>query len=293
MTALHQIRLENWGVSNSKVSPADGVEMLESGKILFFPNLKFDLLTEEESLLSPATTSRRAKNISYDSQLNDLKGTSLEGPRLRILQNMMRRFSTSAHSLLQLALPKYSSYLTKARTSFRTLEVSKRHSSSLKDDTKLHVDSFPSTPTQGNRILRVFSNVNPNGESRKWRVGSEPFAKTAERFWSKMGSPFWGSHALMHMLKITRGRRSDYDHYMLCLHNMMKLDPDYQKNAPQESIDLPPNTSWIVFTDQVPHAAMAGQYVLEQTFYLPVAGMHSPDKSPLRVLEGIAGRKLV
>ena len=72
----------------------------------------------------------------------------------------------------------------------------------------------------------------------------------------------------------------------------MKSDPDYQRDAPQEAIDLPPNSSWIVYTDQVPHAAIAGQYVLEQTFHLPVAGMHDPEKSPLCVLEELAGRKL-
>ena len=50
-----------------------------------------------------------------------------------------------------------------------------------KDDTRLHVDSFPATPSGGRRILRVFSNVNPDGgrarggsatTSRRWRAAS-------------------------------------------------------------------------------------------------------------------------
>jgi len=51
--------------------------------------------------------------------------------------------------------------------------------------------------------------------------------------------------------------------------------------------------SWIAFTDQVSHAAMAGQYQLEQTFLLPVDAMRSPEQSPLRILERLMGRSLI
>lgn len=37
---------------------------------------------------------------------------------------------------------------------------------------------------------------------------------------------------------------------------------------------------------------MSGRLAFEQTFYLPVAGMREPAKSPLRVLERLMGRKL-
>ena len=37
----------------------------------------------------------------------------------------------------------------------------------------------------------------------------------------------------------------------------------------------------MAFTDQVSHAAMAGQYQLEQTFLLPVEAMSDPERSPL------------
>jgi hypothetical protein len=48
----------------------------------------------------------------------------------------------------------------------------------------------------------------------------------------------------------------------------------------------------MAFTDQVSHAAMAGQYQLEQTFLLPVDAMGEPQRSPLRILERIKGRSL-
>ena len=46
----------------------------------------------------------------------------------------------------------------------------------------------------------------------------------------------------------------------------------------------------MVFTDQVSHAALAGHFALEQTFYLPVSAMVTPDTAPLRVLERLTGR---
>jgi len=80
---------------------------------------------------------------------------------------------------------------------------------------------------------------------------------------------------------------------MLQLHDLMKGDTAYQAAAPQATVDFPPGSTWLAFTDQVSHAAMAGQYQLEQTFLLPIEAMRSPERSPLRVLERLKGRRLV
>jgi hypothetical protein len=79
---------------------------------------------------------------------------------------------------------------------------------------------------------------------------------------------------------------------MLQLHDRMKADSDYQSQADQTTYDFPAGGTWMTFTDQVSHAATAGQYVLEQTFYLPVASMMNQSKSPLRVLECLTGQRL-
>jgi hypothetical protein len=47
-----------------------------------------------------------------------------------------------------------------------------------------------------------------------------------------------------------------------------------------------------VFTDQVLHGALAGQHAFEQTFLLDVEVMREPTRSPLRILEHLAERKL-
>jgi hypothetical protein len=42
----------------------------------------------------------------------------------------------------------------------------------------------------------------------------------------------------------------------------------------------------------VMHAALAGQYVLEQTFHLDIDAMGTPDRAPIKVLERMMKRKL-
>ena len=61
---------------------------------------------------------------------------------------------------------------------------------------------------------------------------------------------------------------------------------------PHQTVEFPPGSTWMVFTDQVSHAAMSGQHALEQTFTLEVDGMAEPEHAPVRVLERLKGRKL-
>jgi hypothetical protein len=79
---------------------------------------------------------------------------------------------------------------------------------------------------------------------------------------------------------------------MLSIHDGMKANLDYQRQSPQKVLHFPPGATWACFTDWVPHAAMSGQFALEQTFYLPVSAMKRPGLSPLRVLERLTKRVL-
>jgi len=79
---------------------------------------------------------------------------------------------------------------------------------------------------------------------------------------------------------------------MLGLHDAMKSNDEYQKTCPQANFDFPALSTWMVFTDSVPHAVTSGQHQFEQTFYLEPEGMAQPEKSPLRILEKQTGRDL-
>jgi hypothetical protein len=201
------------------------------------------------------------------------------------------RFSHQAAQLVDRLLPRYRGQIVLGRTSFRPAEIAGRQSSWRKDDTRLHVDSFPSSPVQGRRILRVFSNVNPSARARAWRVGGD-FESVAARFAPRLRMPLPGSGALLRALHVTKARRSPYDALMLQLHDRMKGDADFQERSEQERFEFPAGSTWLAFTDAVSHAATSGQYQLEQTFLLPVSAMLDEQRSPLRVLERITGRRL-
>ena len=80
---------------------------------------------------------------------------------------------------------------------------------------------------------------------------------------------------------------------MLSLHDAAKRDDGFQKSSPHQAIAFPPGCCWMVFTDQVLHAALGGEFALEQTFHLDVAQMAEPERAPLKVLERLSGQTLV
>ena len=234
-----------------------------------------------------------SKNASYDPATGRLGGTTATGPGRRnaargsstVSANRRRRWSDRL-------LPAYRDRIVRGRASFRPAEIAGRQSTWRKDDTRLHVDSFPATPSGGRRILRVFSNVNPEGRAarvaarRRLRGGRAPLRAAAAR----CRCPARGH--LLALVRVTKTPRSAYDALMLQLHDRMKGDEAFQRDSPQSRVDLPAGSTWMAFTDQVSHAATAGQYQLEQTFLLPVDAMREPERSPLRVLERIKRRRL-
>lgn len=291
MSILKEFLSNTWDFSYSTTTTEQAVSDLENGNILHFPALAFQLLPHENAFLSPVFADIKAKNISFNRITNSLRCAACPQEQYDHLKAMLLRFSKQAGQLIQQLLTPYASAIQLGRTSFRPVEIADRASSYRKDDTRLHVDAFPATPNQGRRILRVFSNINPTGQARHWRIG-EPFAEVAARFLPLVNKPWPGSATLLKWLKITKSRRTLYDHMMLQIHDRMKADLNYQANAFQQDIHFAPGATWIVQTDHVSHAAMAGQHVLEQTFYLPVTAMLDPALSPLRVLEKLTGQTL-
>src|SRR6185295_2172409 len=101
-----------------------------------------------------------AKNVSFDPLSGRLGGTSLTGDRAARLHEVLATFSQAATSLVGQLFPAFAGRLERGRASFRPAEIVGRATTWRKDDSRLHVDSFPATPVQGRRILRVFTNVN-------------------------------------------------------------------------------------------------------------------------------------
>ncbi len=282
----------DWSGQNLSAPREQLLAAVEDGKVLFFPHLRFAIERGEEALLDPKVADPKRKNISLGPNGGALAGVLGDDVMQSAVRALVGRYQQQACALVDGLFPEYRGKLRAAPTSLRLMQVETRQTSWRKDDSRLHVDAFPSRPNYGERILRVFTNVNPAGVPRVWRVG-EPFEDVAKRFLPHIKPQLPGSAWLLDLLHITKTPRSAYDHLMLNLHDAMKADLDYQKHSPQETKPFPPGSVWICFSDQASHAVMSGQFMLEQTFFLPVDAMVRPECAPLGILERLQGRALV
>ena len=273
--------------------PTRGVEaVLESGHVLAFPQLPFALGAAERRFLNPRWADGKAKNVSVRWPGGELRGAAGEPADLAELKALVVRYAERSEAFALRLFPHYRGRLRRGNTSFRPTDVTGPPRSWRQDDTRLHIDAFPSNPMHGTRLLRVFCNVNPSGRPRHWRVG-EPFEAHARRYLGSISRPWPGAAWLLHATGITKRRRTAYDHFMLQLHDRAKSDAEFQRSGPQSEVDFAPGTTWVCFSDQVLHAAMGGQHMLEQTFYLEAEHLADPATAPLAVLERLTGRRLL
>lgn len=272
------------------VDPA-WIDALEEGKVLYFPHLAFRLKEDEYRFLNPDINAEGSRSITLEAG-GRFKGASGDAATQAAVSAMVGRFRADSQRLVESLLPHYRDSLRMATTSYRPKQVETRVQTWRADDKRLHVDAFAGRPNHGERILRVFANINQQGVPRVWRVG-EPFEEMARKFLPRLEKyrPF---HARMQqLLRKTKKLRTEYDHLMLQLHDNMKLDEDYQKNAPQMTMPFAAGSVWVCFSDHTLHAAMSGQYMMEQTLHLQPDNQYDPEQSPLAILRRLTGRKLV
>lgn len=299
MTAIVTLEFDGFRPRITADEQVLAVHAIEDGGVLVLPRATFVLDEAERRFLAPEWSDGRAKNISVEmpkpgasAQASPrLKGARGGAADLAALTAMVTRFAVDAGALVTTLFPRYAPYVQQARTSFRPQPAVGRAVSWRKDDSRLHVDAFPSRPNQGARILRVFTNLNPV-EPRVWRVG-ESFEAVARTFLPRIPAPLPGSPALLAAFRVTKGRRSHYDHLMLNLHDAAKADMAYQRDCEQQVVRFAPGTTWLCFSDQVMHAAVSGQFMLEQTIHLPVRALYDPQRAPLAILEKLTGRPLI
>ncbi len=288
MTELVSLDIASWRPAPAAGTRETAINTIEGGGVLILPRLAFEVTEAERRFLSPRWSDGRAKNISLDGAA--LKGARGSERDLAELSAFVSRFARCAADLVAALFPRYEPYVKRARTSFRPQPAAGRALSWRKDDSRLHVDAFPSRPNRGERILRVFSNVSAD-EDRVWRVGDR-FEVMARHFLPKIQRPLPGSSRILSAFHVTKGRRSEYDHVMLALHDRAKADLAYQASCAQQLVRFAPGATWLCFSDQVMHAAVSGQYMLEQTIHLPVSALYDRASSPLSILERLCGRQL-
>jgi 3-deoxy-D-manno-oct-2-ulosonic acid (Kdo) hydroxylase len=274
-------------------------DQLERGKILFFPGVPFELpQADRDFLLSQKQSgSRFHKNISYRPSTGILKGVSADSPEGERLGGVMRSFSREMTRFVSSFLTPYAGKLKLDFASFRPLEEQGRDLSLHKRNDLLHVDAFPTRPTHGGRILRAFVNINPS-VGRVWAVG-EPFDSSIPKLARshKLAPPFRGpvtrqAARIASKIGLPVADRSRYDEFMLYLHDWLKESAAFQQDSCRQELVFPPGSTWMVYTDGVPHAVLSGQYALEQTYIVPLEALVSAEVAPLRVLEAVTGIRM-
>lgn len=276
---------------------------LEAGAILYFPRTPIPLAPEDESFLlqQQQTGSSLHKNIAYKPAVDKLSGLDAAAADAERLKQILRGYSHAVVQFLDGFLSPYQSRWQLDYASFRPQEEQGRDLPLRRRNDLLHTDAFPTRPTYGARILRFFNNIHPS-RTRDWVV-SDAFEDLVPRFAPAEICPEPDSSLARGLKSAAQGlglgrlvpslKRSPYDDFMMRFHNFLKENGRYQAETPRYEYSFPPGSSWMVYTETVPHAVLAGQYALEQTLLVAPEAMVSPERSPLKVLERIAGAPLV
>jgi hypothetical protein len=275
---------------------------LEAGNILFFPQTPFAFPDDDlKFLLSRKQTDASFhKNIAYRPAEDRITGLdkSAAGPEMDRLRAIVAGYSQRSTQFLAQLLPPYAGKWKLDFASYRPVEEEGRPARLRARNDLPHVDAFPTRPTNGNRILRLFTNINP-AQNRVW-ITSQNFDVIGPQFAKMIGLPQRQNRnviskalrAIATAAHLPGANRSPYDDFMHRCHNAMKEDGEFQQNCPKQRSEFPPQSTWIVYTDFVSHAVLHGQYALEQTFIISRDAMVRPELSPLTILEKLAGHPL-
>jgi hypothetical protein len=296
------------GEASSETAPSNTAgharslcEHLERGNILFFAHTPFAFLREKrEFLLSQRQTSATYhKNVAYrpaEDRLTGLgKSDAAEEARLRAI---LREYSEQTAQFVCALLSPYQNGLRRDFASYRPVEERGRPARLRARNDLPHVDAFPTRPTHGDRILRVFTNLNPT-QNRVW-LTSETFAAIAKRYARQIGLPGPRDSGFIAQSLAAMGRairwpgagRTPYDEFMHRCHNFMKENQAFRAACATQRWEFPPDSTWMVYTDMVSHAVLEGQFAMEQTFIVSRHVMVLPEKSPISILEQLCGYTL-
>jgi hypothetical protein len=294
------ITIDTW----ADAEPHDYRPDLESGNVLFFPATPFSLPEATKELLRSLDFSGTAvhKNIAYRPASDRITGVDAGAEEQ--LRAVFKDYSRNVVRFAADLLPDYAKKWKLDYASFRPLEEQGRDLPTNKRNDLMHTDAFPSRPVHGNLILRIFTNIHPT-KSRVW-VTSDPFRKVAERYAKDAGLDDLAAEAASTMGRL-RGQtvhamsglglpiadRSAYDRFMLRFHEYLKRNEEYQRDWASYRFEFPPGSTWLVFTDVVPHSVHSGQHALEQTIIVARDSMADPEKAPVSILQRLCGKPLL
>jgi hypothetical protein len=298
---MNLVTIDSW----PPTQPIDYRPELEAGNIVFFPSTPFALPEDSKNFLRNLNFSGGAihKNIAYRTASDKITGIANDAALRERVLTIFRDYCRNVIQFVSELLPDYAREWKLDYASFRPLEEEGRDLPVNKRNDLIHTDAFPSRPTDGDLILRVFTNISP-AKSRVW-ITSEPFRKVAECYArdagldhiaagasSSAGRLFDSLARVLHSLGLPAVPRSPYDRFMLRFHDYLKHNTEFQSHSTKHRFEFPPGSTWLVFTDVVPHSVQSGQHALEQTFIVARRSLANPENAPAAILERLCSRPL-
>jgi hypothetical protein len=282
-----------------QTNQADAHEILERGDVVLFRETPFDMpAAERDFILGVRLNPEFHKNIAYKPNTDRISGVAkLEPESVAKLRDTLRNYSRRTIEFAGKVLPRYQSRWRPDYASLRPVEEQGRDLPLKKRNDLLHTDAFPTRPTNGDLILRIFTNVNPS-KSRVW-ITSDPFETLANRYAADAGltraaqpDPWFGVRKALGAAGLPITARSPYDRFMLGFHDYLKMNQAFQRDCAKYRFEFPPGATWMVFTDVVPHSVESGQFAMEQTMIVAHESLADPRRAPVAILEKLAGRPL-
>jgi hypothetical protein len=279
---------------------------LERGELQHYPVCPFALPQgdDHQFLLGQRLGFHAHKNISFDPATGRVSGFRYESPtQCDRLRAILASFSQSVTEWLTTCWPRYPQGWRLDRVSFRPEEEATRALRLTARNDLLHIDNFPTRPTRGWRILRVFANINPT-EPRVW-ITSVTFPRLLARFGEEVGLPrqtrssVWRSlgqavrRSLTRVVRPGRAVRGDYDEFMLRLHNHLKSNDEFQERGPKKFWTFGPGSAWLAFTDSCSYAELRGRHALEHSFFVSPEALALPEEAPAALLAGAVRQSAV
>ena len=277
----------------------DWPDALERGRIVHFARCPLPLPSAEdqEFLRTGLSPHLKRKNVSYYPGARKVTGLDAPGPVVERARRILESHSGSVQAFLSQEMPDFTRHWQPGTSSFRPIEEQGRGLAAHASNELIHVDAGAYGATHGDRILRFFVNLNPSAE-RVW-ISKGTFEELLRRHGDEAGvprgdlSPNLPERALASALRI--GRRafpmarvidtSPYDRRMRGFHNWMKDTPSFQE-PPHHRFSFAPFSAWMVLTDGVSHACIAGQHAMVDTFLIPLRNCRLP--APYHLLSGAA-----
>jgi hypothetical protein len=278
---------------------------LESNHIVYFPKSPIPLPDPQtlEYLRTELPSRLKLKNISYHPEGARVTGLEADDTLRRRTSEVLKRHLDDVAGFLYGIMPQWRGVCRVGTCSFRPIQERGRNLKAHASNELVHVDAGAYGATNGDRIFRFFVNVNDR-EDRLW-ASKGSLQEVLERHGVAAGlldasgnlklrvdkgladHAFSAAiHGLARLNPLAHTLDSSpYDRTMRRLHNYMKDSDDFKQDTRgYEEIRFPPYSAWMVFTDGVSHASLAGQFALVTTIIVPRHALRHPQFSPYALL---------